>query len=321
MNENDKIISDFMIEADEIFSEAESSLLEIEKNIDFEANFNSVYRAFHSLKGAAGMFELEILQDHMHKMEGIFEKLKERRSMESAQVDFFLLGVDAARRILGGEKVDFVFPHDIEAIEGIEREIEKKIDIEVIQEKIINRRFAKDKVTIAVVDDEALILDLIRQSLSEYGYDVHTFKSGEDFLKKINKNIFDLILLDLNMDGLSGLEILKKMRESLIETPVVFVSGYLDKKTIIESLEFGIDGFVEKPFSDSKIITVCKLVIEKNQTQKILERAINYMMYQFGDLDDYLKSEKKEIVRQTLRDDLRKILDLRNELKERKKYG
>ena len=71
---NDEILKEFFNEAFELFEEAETALLEIEKDIDFDKNFNCLFRAFHSIKGGAGMFELTVIQSHMHYLENLLSE-------------------------------------------------------------------------------------------------------------------------------------------------------------------------------------------------------------------------------------------------------
>ncbi len=99
------MLGDFYIEAEELFDEAEDSLLAIEKSDDYQSCFNSIFRAFHSVKGAAGMFGIEKLQEHMHFVENLLEKKKSDGSMSSAMVDYLLKAVDGARRILKCENI------------------------------------------------------------------------------------------------------------------------------------------------------------------------------------------------------------------------
>ena len=104
---SDEMISEFGQEAEELFSEAEECLLGMEKTTDYHASFNSVFRTFHSIKGAAGMFGLERLQEHMHIVENMLEGKKENTSMSTGMVDYLLSSIDAARKILDGDKIEF----------------------------------------------------------------------------------------------------------------------------------------------------------------------------------------------------------------------
>jgi len=104
---DDSLMDDFMAEASQLLEEAEESLLGIEKNEDIEENFNKVYRAFHSLKGAAGMMGLTDVQSHMHHLEDQFDRLRGKEEEIPSKIDFFLRGIDSGRSIMEGESVEF----------------------------------------------------------------------------------------------------------------------------------------------------------------------------------------------------------------------
>ena len=89
---DESIFGEFEIEAREMLEESEDKLLAIENGGDFHENYNGIFRAFHSLKGAAGMFGLDELQKHMHLLETLFESLNKIGQMEKDQVDYFLKG-------------------------------------------------------------------------------------------------------------------------------------------------------------------------------------------------------------------------------------
>lgn len=102
-------IEEFKVEAQELMDMAEKSLLSLDQGGDFKTCFDSVFRGFHNLKGGAGMMEFLDLQAHTHELETIFMGFKEKTSIPKEFINLFLRGIDAARSILDGEKVDFDF--------------------------------------------------------------------------------------------------------------------------------------------------------------------------------------------------------------------
>ncbi len=102
-------IEEFKVEAQELMDMAEKSLLALDQGGDFKTCFDSVFRGFHNLKGGAGMMEFLDLQAHTHELETIFMGFKEKTSIPKEFINLFLRGIDAARSILDGEKVDFDF--------------------------------------------------------------------------------------------------------------------------------------------------------------------------------------------------------------------
>lgn len=104
---DEMMLQEFKIEAAEMFEDAENGLLAIDKGEDYLANYNRIFRAFHSLKGAAGMFGMNDLQQHMHKLESLFEASKKLGGLSKAQCDYFLDGIDGAKHIMNGDCVQF----------------------------------------------------------------------------------------------------------------------------------------------------------------------------------------------------------------------
>ncbi|MDX9732477.1 MAG: Hpt domain-containing protein, partial [Bdellovibrionales bacterium] len=97
-------IEEFKTEAQELLEVAERSLLALDAGTgDFKSSFDSVFRSFHNLKGAAGMMELMKLQSHTHELESILMGFKESAELPKAHISLFLRGIDAARSILDGE--------------------------------------------------------------------------------------------------------------------------------------------------------------------------------------------------------------------------
>ncbi|MBX9767829.1 MAG: Hpt domain-containing protein, partial [Bdellovibrionales bacterium] len=103
-------LEEFKSEAIELLDTAEKSFLSLENpGADFRSAFDAAFRGFHNLKGAAGMMELFDLQAHTHELETILMNFKDKSSMGPDYISMFLRGIDAAKNILAGNKVDFDF--------------------------------------------------------------------------------------------------------------------------------------------------------------------------------------------------------------------
>lgn len=105
---------------------------------------------------------------------------------------------------------------------------------------------------ILVVDDEITVCKSIRQAILSDDYDVDTALSGEEALKK-SKEGFDLVITDLMMPGISGLDLLKHLKETRPETIVIMVTGYPTIKTAVESVKRGAFDYLPKPFTPADL--------------------------------------------------------------------
>jgi two-component system phosphate regulon response regulator PhoB len=121
------------------------------------------------------------------------------------------------------------------------------------------------KENILVVDDEEDILELVQYSLVREGYQVQGALSGEDALKKVAKESFDLIVLDLMLPGIDGLEVAKQLRneKKTKQVPIVMLTAKGEEADVVTGLELGADDYVTKPFSPRILIARIRAVLRR----------------------------------------------------------
>jgi len=124
--------------------------------------------------------------------------------------------------------------------------------------------------TILVVDDNPSVITLIREVLSIIGYTIDTALSGEEALKKIALKKPDLILLDVEMPGISGFEVCRKIKSdvSTNDIPIVFVTGKTGFNDELEGLRLGAQDYIYKPFNVHVFQTRIKNHLELNRLHK-----------------------------------------------------
>lgn len=110
-----------------------------------------------------------------------------------------------------------------------------------------------DKRKILVIDDENQIIRVMRQILAAHSYEVRTASDGEAGFELFNDWKPDLVITDLQMPNVDGLELCKKIRE-FSEVPIIILSVKDDEKTIVEALDTGADDYVTKPFSSNELL-------------------------------------------------------------------
>lgn len=121
---------------------------------------------------------------------------------------------------------------------------------------------------IFVVDDDRFVLESVTTLLSEYGFDVCSFSSGKDAVKQFIMEPVDLVLTDINMPIMDGLELLEKIRFLDKETPVVLMTAYADLDVAVKAIQKGAFDFIIKPYRPPYLIhTVEKGVNFKRLTQ------------------------------------------------------
>src|SRR5262245_65470336 len=103
--------------------------------------------------------------------------------------------------------------------------------------------------SILIVDDEELNSEGLARRLQRHGYAVIVVNSGRQAIELLGERRFDLVLLDVMMPGMSGLEVLKLLRrvDSLIDLPIIMVTAKRESEDVVEALELGANDYVTKP--------------------------------------------------------------------------
>ncbi|MDZ7716514.1 MAG: response regulator transcription factor [Balneolaceae bacterium] len=122
-----------------------------------------------------------------------------------------------------------------------------------------------DKQTILVVDDEQDLLDLIEYNLKKEGFEVLKAEDGKEGIEMARKHSPDLMLLDIMMPVMDGMEAVEIMRDDddLRRIPVIFLTARGDEKTEVEGLNKGGDDYITKPISTTKLISRIKAVLRR----------------------------------------------------------
>ncbi len=129
------------------------------------------------------------------------------------------------------------------------------------------------KARILVVDDEPLVLDSCRKVLVEAGYDVETASGGQEAIDNLDNNRYDLVLLDLKMPDVDGLEVLDRARKNSPTTVVAIITGYGTVETAVEAMKNGAYDYISKPISASSLEMLAKRALETARLQKELALA------------------------------------------------
>ena len=119
-----------------------------------------------------------------------------------------------------------------------------------------------EKPVILVVDDEPQILRVMRASLPARGYEVRTAADGNEALDEIAKQMPDIIILDLVMPGMSGLEVCRRVRE-FSSVPVIVLSAKGSESDKVAALDLGADDYVTKPFGMDELLARVRAVFRR----------------------------------------------------------
>ena len=116
---------------------------------------------------------------------------------------------------------------------------------------------------ILVIDDDESIRYGSIQTLTEEGYRTQAVENGQQGLEKTSKESFDVILLDLKMPGIPGMEVLKKLKENDPNSIVIVITGYATIDTAVEAMKQGAYDFLTKPFTPEVLVSIVKGAVNK----------------------------------------------------------
>jgi DNA-binding response OmpR family regulator len=138
---------------------------------------------------------------------------------------------------------------------------------------MIATKTARATKTVLIVDDEPAIVRMLKDALGvfrhEHGYKVDTAGDGADALVALEREQFDLVLLDMYMPRMSGLELLERMRQLKMQTPVLMLTGNDDARTAADALASGIFAYIPKPFELQQLEHLVSLAISSRSPAAI----------------------------------------------------
>lgn len=132
------------------------------------------------------------------------------------------------------------------------------------------------KARILAVDDEKDILELLSYNLRKEGYDVSTSADGEEALKLIKKEQYGLIILDLMLPGIQGMELCKilKTSEDTSTIPIIMLTAKSEELDKVLGLEMGADDYITKPFSPRELSARVKAVLRRTRETPVKEKIV-----------------------------------------------
>ena len=119
--------------------------------------------------------------------------------------------------------------------------------------------------SILIVDDEQVICDVLSEELSEQGYLCTAVLTGDDALGELATQDFDVVLLDIRLPGMSGMEVLREMWLNHRETAVVMITAINDVNTAVEAIKLGASDYIVKPFNLDRVNTSIRSALETKQ--------------------------------------------------------
>jgi two-component system response regulator AtoC len=135
-----------------------------------------------------------------------------------------------------------------------------------------------DSIRVLVIDDDTGVRDYLTTLMARQGYEVFSAASGEEALEQLPESRPDVVTLDVVLDGMDGLETLRRLKKRLPEIPVVMLSGHGHARTIVQAMQLGASDFLRKPFEVEEL----ELAFQKALENRALRQEVEELRGQAG---------------------------------------
>jgi FixJ family two-component response regulator len=119
---------------------------------------------------------------------------------------------------------------------------------------------------ISIIDDDSSVRAAADNLLTSYGFEVYTFASAKDFLQSACLHGSSCVVADVQMPGMSGLDLLAEIRSRGNHTPFIFITAFPDRSVRIRALKIGAACFLEKPFTSAALIESIEIVLKQKKS-------------------------------------------------------
>ena len=154
-----------------------------------------------------------------------------------------------------------------------------------------------DKPRLLVVDDAPDILEALQRKLTTRGYAVFTAPGASEAIKLLGETAVDIVITDMKMPHVSGLELIRYIRENLPDTEVMMITGYASVPDAVEAVKTGAEEYLAKPFTDAELFAAVGRTLEKLQARRITERKLAP-----GEFSRYGLVGESKVMRKVFRD-------------------
>ncbi|WP_307205838.1 response regulator transcription factor [Paenibacillus harenae] len=147
---------------------------------------------------------------------------------------------------------------------------------------------------VLVIEDEPTLARLLSYNLTQEGYETTVIDHGGEGLQTALQRSFDLVILDIMLPGLNGFEILNRLRQNGVRTPVIILTARNAEEEVVQGLKHGADDYITKPFGVAELLARVSAVLRRTQEGDVKPLQTSEKVITAGDLSIY--PDKYEVV-------------------------
>lgn len=281
-------LKEFRQEGAELLEAAEKALLSLELGSDYKTQYNAIFRAFHNLKGAAGMMEMLDLQSHTHILETELVSQKEKDSLTSSQIDYFLKGVDTAKKLLWGlEQKTEPVENVVQLVPATPQYIpEPKLENteQPVLEKSVHVMVEPTRILMFSQGDE---LNALESSFKALNFEVHN-----------------------HSDYIDGITKYDELKPHVIFVSPQFTQTSLEELKSILKNNWQNQLFIDFNFTNLNaefLINYIRSHFENINLKMLVDEATDLLKFHYPDLVEYLRSRDKQHLEKSLTSSIREL--------------
>jgi len=158
------------------------------------------------------------------------------------------------------------------------------------------RELRKPEAVIAVVDDDPSVREGLESLIRSAGMRVETFASAQEFLARLRAQAPSCLVLDLQLPGLSGLDLQKRMAEVDLEIPIVFLTGHGNIPASVQAMKAGAVEFLTKPFDEEDLLRAIREAVERDRRQRQQHEEMSELRERY----ERLTAREQEVMQQVI---------------------
>jgi RNA polymerase sigma factor (sigma-70 family) len=158
------------------------------------------------------------------------------------------------------------------------------------------RELRKPEAVIAVVDDDPSVREGLESLIRSAGMRVETFASAQEFLARPRVQAPSCLVLDLQLPGLSGLDLQKRMAEVDLEIPIVFLTGHGNIPASVQAMKAGAVEFLTKPFDEEDLLRAIREAVERDRRQRQQHEEMSELRERY----ERLTAREQEVMQQVI---------------------
>ena len=156
---------------------------------------------------------------------------------------------------------------------------------------------------ILIVDDNAEIREIVQEYLADSDCSIEVASDGNEALEKYDKNPHDIIVTDLKMPGISGIELIKLIKQKTDITEFIIITGYASVDTAIDAVKIGAFDYIVKPFRMEELRVAIKNAKEKIFLKKVNEELLEKLKNFHSEIEKYKRSDADKNTHETINEE------------------